>query len=291
MNEGMAARSALLDVLGEDDGVTVDYIIGLITGDDGDVDIDSAVELLGAHADDFSEEALRAVVLQAASLVEADRVIGGVAAVTLDDAEPRVVASTEPRIAAPPPAAGPAPPASRTDSAAGSSSDLASKQSSVPDAVASLMELVPDASAALCEYVLRKSAWEVADALELLLGKDLESLEAEAARAAEAAARAREARELADRRAEKQARRAILERNDKVRDYAADGVEPKLSAPRLPYSGTRKEALRGSGARFLDGQVVATKGEKHIVVNAKPEWDGGSTGKVYTKGKRGKGYV
>jgi hypothetical protein len=36
---------------------------------------------------------------------------------------------------------------------------------------------------------------------------------------------------------------------------------------------------------------VSTKGEKYIVQKEGDEWDGGSKGRVYTKGKRGKGYV
>lgn len=43
--------------------------------------------------------------------------------------------------------------------------------------------------------------------------------------------------------------------------------------------------------RFRDGQPVSYKGEKFIVESVKEEWDGGSKGKVYTKGKRGKGYT
>lgn len=43
--------------------------------------------------------------------------------------------------------------------------------------------------------------------------------------------------------------------------------------------------------RYLNGQVVSTKGEKFIVEKTDKEWDGGSRGKVYTKGKRGKGFV
>ena len=43
--------------------------------------------------------------------------------------------------------------------------------------------------------------------------------------------------------------------------------------------------------RYLDGQKVATKkGEKYVVVQTKEEWDGGSRGKVVSKGKRGKGF-
>lgn len=43
--------------------------------------------------------------------------------------------------------------------------------------------------------------------------------------------------------------------------------------------------------RYREGQVVSSKGEKFIVEKLQEEWDGGSTGKVFTKGKRGKGFV
>lgn len=42
--------------------------------------------------------------------------------------------------------------------------------------------------------------------------------------------------------------------------------------------------------RYHDGQVVSTKGEKYVVQKLTEDWDGGSRGKVYTKGKRGKGF-
>ncbi len=41
--------------------------------------------------------------------------------------------------------------------------------------------------------------------------------------------------------------------------------------------------------RYRDGVVVSTKGEKYIV-EKEPEWDGGSRGKVKSKGKRGVGW-
>ena len=46
----------------------------------------------------------------------------------------------------------------------------------------------------------------------------------------------------------------------------------------------------GVQVRYRDGVRVTTKGEK-FVVEASAEWDGGSKGKVYTKGKRGKGFA
>jgi hypothetical protein len=41
--------------------------------------------------------------------------------------------------------------------------------------------------------------------------------------------------------------------------------------------------------RYLDGKVVSMKGEKFIVEKTE-EWDGGSRGRVKTKGKRGTGW-
>ena len=43
--------------------------------------------------------------------------------------------------------------------------------------------------------------------------------------------------------------------------------------------------------RYREGQIVTAKGEKYVVEKVGPDWDGGSTGKVVTKGKRGKGFV
>lgn len=53
---------------------------------------------------------------------------------------------------------------------------------------------------------------------------------------------------------------------------------------------TRKEREKEPQARYRDGKVVSQKGEKYIVEKVGEEWDGGSRGKVYTKGKRGVGF-
>lgn len=47
---------------------------------------------------------------------------------------------------------------------------------------------------------------------------------------------------------------------------------------------------KSSAVRFRDGAVVTTKGEKYIT-EKKEEWDGGSRGRVKSKGKRGVGWV
>ncbi|GLI58917.1 hypothetical protein VaNZ11_000701 [Volvox africanus] len=72
-------------------------------------------------------------------------------------------------------------------------------------------------------------------------------------------------------------------------------IQPKDSkkvGKALPPSDlwTGKQAQQ-STVRYLDGRVVTTKGEKFIIEKTAEDWDGGSRGKVYTKGKRGKGFV
>ena len=57
-----------------------------------------------------------------------------------------------------------------------------------------------------------------------------------------------------------------------------------------PWSASQPSVSK-KGVRYRDGFAVASKGEKHIEVPGKEEWNGGSSGKVYTKGKRGKGIV
>lgn len=52
-----------------------------------------------------------------------------------------------------------------------------------------------------------------------------------------------------------------------------------------------KEASSKGKVRFRDGAIVSTKGEKYIVEKTKEEWDGGSRGRVKSKGKRGVGWV
>jgi hypothetical protein len=43
--------------------------------------------------------------------------------------------------------------------------------------------------------------------------------------------------------------------------------------------------------RYRDDMKVSSKGERFVVEAVGKEWDGGSKGRVYTKGKRGKGFV
>ena len=62
---------------------------------------------------------------------------------------------------------------------------------------------------------------------------------------------------------------------------ATPGPPPKLPSPPPP----------SMQVRYRDGRVVSSKGEKFVIETQGEDWDGGSKGKVMTKGKRGKGYV
>jgi hypothetical protein len=56
------------------------------------------------------------------------------------------------------------------------------------------------------------------------------------------------------------------------------------------FCGGKEDSSKGK-VRFRDGAIVSTKGEKYIVEKTKEEWDGGSRGRVKSKGKRGVGWV
>lgn len=81
----------------------------------------------------------------------------------------------------------------------------------------------------------------------------------------------------------KEERRKRLEFAERV------GVEtPKLSKTSIIYKPNEEDQPKK--IRYHDNNIVTTKGEKYVL-EKKEEWDGGSRGKVKTKGKRGKGFV
>lgn len=54
---------------------------------------------------------------------------------------------------------------------------------------------------------------------------------------------------------------------------------------------SKKSSKSDSNLKYRDGQIVkVAKGQKFIVEDLKEEWDGGSRGKVVSKGKRGVGF-
>lgn len=69
-----------------------------------------------------------------------------------------------------------------------------------------------------------------------------------------------------------------------INRYNYDETVPKHIKP-YESEGTQ------SKTRYLENTIVSNKGEKYIVQKQGEEWDGGSRGKVKTKGKRGKGFI
>ncbi|PNH10884.1 hypothetical protein TSOC_002378 [Tetrabaena socialis] len=65
----------------------------------------------------------------------------------------------------------------------------------------------------------------------------------------------------------------------------------KHSSKSEPLMITHKSSGKESKVRYLEGRIVSQKGEKFIIEKTAEEWDGGSRGKVFTKGKRGKGFT
>jgi hypothetical protein len=82
-----------------------------------------------------------------------------------------------------------------------------------------------------------------------------------------------------------------------------DGNQPKkttsttsdnrLLPPPIKVKASSSGDQQSSSAkvRYREGVVVSRKNEKYIIEKIGEDWDGGSKGKVYTKGKRGKGFI
>ena len=71
---------------------------------------------------------------------------------------------------------------------------------------------------------------------------------------------------------------------------ASSGSAKKSGRQQVPDLLPKQSQQQDSKLRYRDGRVVSTKGEKVIIEKVGEDWDGGSRGKVYTKGKRGKGF-
>eukprot|EP00873_Tetraselmis_striata_P044215 jgi/Tetstr1/464479/TSEL_009237.t1 len=62
-------------------------------------------------------------------------------------------------------------------------------------------------------------------------------------------------------------------------------------APVRMWEPSEPQEAKKAQVRYNNNEIVSRKGEKYVTQSLKEDWNGGSTGKVYTKGKRGKGYV
>lgn len=304
------ARAKLLSVLGDEtDDEVVTFILGAIDPFDPDDDpVETLADLLAAHQlTESTARTLRSVASEVVALVAAgDAPAAAATPPEVEETTPppgasrgrgrgrggrglcataeplKAQASVATAVARPPglPAQPSRPPPSAEPK---SVRERTSEPASA--SITALREVMPDASPSVCQLVLHRCAGSVDEAVEMLLTTPLADLEAEIADrvAADAAAEAQDAK------AALAARKRAVSRNDLVAENI-DGSPIKVEPPRLPYASSRKEALRGPSIRYRDGQVSSTKGGKFLV-EEKEEWDGGSRGRVKTKGKRGPGFA
>ncbi|KAJ1628333.1 hypothetical protein T492DRAFT_1018820 [Pavlovales sp. CCMP2436] len=151
--------------------------------------------------------------------------------------------------------------------------------------VAFLADTFPHILRDVVEFVLTsRCQGDQEEAVECLLQIDADELADISSILSRERARAQE-RESEERRVEREKKRQLTARYEEV--PVALGSAP----PRIPYENTRGKG-GALGIRFRDGEVAnVTKGQKFVVEDKQPEWDGGSRGTVKTKGKRGKGTV
>ena len=157
----------------------------------------------------------------------------------------------------------------------------------------SVKELCPQASEALIDYVLRQH--DLHDALNLIFEHGAAKLEEDMLLdlRTQAAQKARE--EQADAKAMERNRSAVMARYDEQVDRgdARHNPTPNSVARVRPGARLKKKARPKGGhteVRYANNVAQHVKvGQKYVVENTQEAWDGGSRGKVNTKGKRGAG--
>jgi len=265
----------------------VEFVLGLVKDSDMTPDevINEIVELLGAHDTTGASDAhLRAIAVQVIDVAGVDPVTPPL--------PPPPVAQRDAHTAALAKAPEPSHPQQRPALASGRPTikpEAAGRAGGEDVRVRELRELmqglVPTASSELCRYIIHRHG-ACDEAVELLLSSSLEEIEEEMLQAA-----ARDAvLAAAEASAEKSARKSVVNRYAQVAEKSDPDQPTKLAPPRLPYSGSRKEAVNAKVLRYREGEAVGYTREK-FAVEDKPEWDGGSRGRVKTKGKRGPGFV
>ncbi|KAG8468329.1 hypothetical protein KFE25_013412 [Diacronema lutheri] len=152
--------------------------------------------------------------------------------------------------------------------------------------LALLREMCPHVPLDVTEHVLRaRCRGDKHEAAEYLLQMGVDELDALATQLERERARAAQADDAARRR-ERESKRSLVGRYEHV---AVGGAAP----PREPHGSARGKSERPAAeVRYRDGAVASVaKGQKFVVEDTRPEWDGGSRGTVKTKGKRGKGFA
>jgi len=96
---------------------------------------------------------------------------------------------------------------------------------------------------------------------------------------------------LRSRRERQKTKQAILARFDlQAVKEPTDGRAKERPLEAWATGKQQKQQKPAGKIRYRDGVIVSSSGEKYVIQKP-PEFDGGSRGKVYTKGKRGKGFV
>lgn len=146
---------------------------------------------------------------------------------------------------------------------------------------ATLLELYPGSSPAYLNHVLHNICHDrLEDAAHWLMDQDnLEVCEADW--------HARQ--EQLQRDAEEAARQEKINRKKLLEKYHLQAV-PISAQTHIPTQ-SRQGTKSKNQVRYREGVAVTAKGEKYVLEKVGQDWDGGSTGKVVTKGKRGKGFV
>mmetsp|Transcript_22022 Transcript_22022/g.35378 ORF Transcript_22022/g.35378 Transcript_22022/m.35378 type:complete len:236 (+) Transcript_22022:137-844(+) len=124
------------------------------------------------------------------------------------------------------------------------------------------------------------------DQVHAIFKRDFEDKEALAAQQAEL-----------DAKEQQRVKKSIMEKFDefavtdssKSKSAAAIARDNRKAARRAKKK--EQDAKTGSGIRYLDGQIVSRKGGRYMIIDDTKEWDGGSRGRVKTKGKRGTGWA
>eukprot|EP00873_Tetraselmis_striata_P012437 jgi/Tetstr1/432701/TSEL_022068.t1 len=143
----------------------------------------------------------------------------------------------------------------------------------------------PAASRAYIAHVLRDSfQGDIELAAQWVLEHDVLA-KGEEWQAAEKAAAARR---------EKEQREHAKEKKRLAERYQFQRVSANASGKQAPvrmWEPSEPQEAKKAQVRYNNNEIVSRKGEKYVTQSLKEDWNGGSTGKVYTKGKRGKGYV
>jgi len=160
-----------------------------------------------------------------------------------------------------------------------------------------LLAVCPDVSKDALRYVLKHHCGNRVEAAAMyVLDSGIENIESQYQAYKDAREKALAQQQIREEQDAEAVKKTLMARYD---EYSVN-AQPKAAS--VPQSKVKKAQRRMARlekkerdkglTRYLDGQVVSRKGERFTVLDdGKTEWNGGSKGKVITKGKRGPGFV